>query len=153
MAEIDFIASQYIYFHSGGNAFRDEGLKILLKFNWSQLRKLFLSGCLLTDEGLDYLPSEWPNLEVLKLNRNSITSKGLTELSKKPWTKLTNLHVRDNKIDDQGGLGFVEGAWPSLKTVKFGTFSIIKIAMSYQRMSGRRSVRDFSKKMWRFLFD
>ena len=47
-----------------------------------------------------------------------MTSKGISELSKKPWKSLTNLHIRDNKIDDQGGLGVVEGEWPSLKTIK-----------------------------------
>ena len=46
----------------------------------------------------------------------------MTTLSKRPWKKLQNMHLRDNKITDQGGLSVTEGEWPSLKTIQLGIF-------------------------------
>ena len=58
---------------------------------------------------------------MLKLNRNGITSRGVVELSKLDWKQLETIHMRDNKIDDEGGKMIVEGEWPSLKTIQLGT--------------------------------
>jgi hypothetical protein len=41
----------------------------------------------------------------------------MTWLAKKEWKMLKTIHLHDNKIDDEGGLQFVEGEWPSLKSI------------------------------------
>ena len=77
----------------------------------------------------------WPNLELLKLNRNRITSKGVVEISRKEWKRLETIHMRDNKIDDEGGKMIVEGEWPSLKTIQLGTFAVMQTEMVFRRKS------------------
>lgn len=71
------------YIDPGGNTLDDKGVETLLKYDWSGLKRFFLSSCSITDYGVERLClCDWPFLETLKLNRNRITSKGIFELSK-----------------------------------------------------------------------
>jgi hypothetical protein len=36
-------------------------------------------------------------------------------ISKKEWASLKIVHLKDNKIEDEGALSLIEGEWPSLK--------------------------------------
>lgn len=53
----------------------------------------------------------WPDLEVLDLSRNSITSRGLEALTGSPWAKLHTLLLSFNMVDD--GCGCLLPRWAS----------------------------------------
>ena len=136
VAQANISPFKYVLCKSGGNKLGDEGVRALMKYDWSNLKKIFLSGCSISDEGLELLcVSDWPNLELLKLNRNRITSRGVVELSRKEWKRLEMIHMRDNKIDDEGGKMIVEGEWPSLKTIQLGTYAAMQTEMAFRRRS------------------
>ena len=63
MAQSCFFAFEYYVVDVGGNVMKDGGMASFIKGDWSRLKKLYVSGCRIGDEGvLQFCKKEWPGL-------------------------------------------------------------------------------------------
>jgi uncharacterized protein (TIGR02996 family) len=100
--------------------------RILSESNhWTGLRRLDLTGTLLTDEGLRFLAhaAHLSGLTHLRLTRNAITGDGLRALADSPW--LSQLRVLDLEANDIGadgiaGLTQQKAPFPALRNLALG---------------------------------
>ena len=144
-------------------------LEYLIQGDWPKLNHLNLSDNEIHDEGLEILvKGNWPLLEVLNLQETKITRAGIETIVKKAkWTKLKNLDISENELNDEELAALCQGNWPLLETLNLGSIGVTKKALfklllnlnwpNFKEINMNGHVKDFAssllQKNWPLLED
>ena len=110
-----------------GNKVGDKGLELLVYGKWKLLEDLILDDSKITNEGVEVLVNRpyWPNLKKLDISSNNLQDDGFYFLASSDWQKLEELVLKFLSFEARFIKDLVKRSnWPNLKKLDISRSSI-----------------------------